>query len=334
MTAIVNRIVANAVTETDTPAAFSAALHAYQVRFLDVFGLATRTCREYTTDVGGLVTFLSEQIGLTRPAQVSRQHLTAYLAELRRRRFTTNTCRRKVAAIRSFFAFLEAHGAVTVNPAYRLLPPERDHHLPRVLSASECRKLAAACAGDPRAAAIIALLLDAGLRLSELACIRLGDMTLPQLGEESSSFAPGRLRVHGRGARARTVVLSERAANAVSAYLTARPPVATPRLLVTRFRRPMGPRAIQYLVDRYLSAAGITGASVHTLRHTCAARLVAQGLDLRDVQEALGHASLKTTSLYVHLAHELVDAELQANAPCASVPPTARATAPASAPAR
>ena len=97
----------------------------------------------------------------------------------------------------------------------------------------------------------------------------------------------------------------------VARYETRRCPNA---LFVTKYRQPMGPRAIQHLVGKYMREAGIKGASVHTLRHTFATHHVAKGTSLRTVQEVLGHADLKTTSIYVQLAQEAVKRELQENA--------------------
>jgi site-specific recombinase XerD len=85
-------------------------------------------------------------------------------------------------------------------------------------------------------------------------------------------------------------------------------------LFVTKFREPIGPRAIQRLVEKYLKEAGIRHASIHTLRHTFATHHVAKGTDLRTVQEALGHADLKTTSIYVSMAKEAMKRELQDHA--------------------
>ena len=93
-----------------------------------------------------------------------------------------------------------------------------------------------------------------------------------------------------------------------------RPEVDHEALFVTKFGKPMGPRAFQYTVKKHLKEAGIKGASVHTLRHTFATHHVARGTDLRTVQEALGHADLKTTSIYVQLAREVMKRELQEHA--------------------
>ena len=93
-----------------------------------------------------------------------------------------------------------------------------------------------------------------------------------------------------------------------------RPKVDTASLFVTKFKTPMSKRTIQYMVNKYLLEAGITGASVHTLRHTMATHHVAAGTDLKTIQQTLGHASLETTTLYVSLAKRAQREALQEHA--------------------
>jgi integrase/recombinase XerD len=83
---------------------------------------------------------------------------------------------------------------------------------------------------------------------------------------------------------------------------------------LTKFRLGIGPRSIERAVGKYLTEAGIAGASVHSLRHTFGTHAVRRGTQLRVVQEVLGHSSLKTTSIYVSLAREDMDRQLQENA--------------------
>ena len=92
------------------------------------------------------------------------------------------------------------------------------------------------------------------------------------------------------------------ARQALAAYLKIRIDVGYPALFLSQFKQPMSKRAIQQRVDKYLTEAGIEGASVHTLRHTMATHHVARGTDLKTVQETLGHASLATTTIYTQCA--------------------------------
>jgi len=173
--------------------------------------------------------------------------------------------------------------------------------------------LLVACAHETRDAAVIELLLQTGMRLSELSQVKLSDIDLPPtiISDEGSV---GSVRILGKGRKHRTVTLNWKACRSIKAYLEVRPKLAIPGLFVTKFGGALGSRGIQHLVKRYLDDAQILQASVHTLRHTFATHMVRKGTKLSVVQQALGHAFLDTTAIYVNLAREVMDSELQANA--------------------
>lgn len=118
----------------------------------------------------------------------------------------------------------------------------------------------------------------------------------------------------GKGRKDRTLPLNYKACKALRAYLKIRPRVEYDNLFISKFREPLGPRGVQEMVQEYLEEAGIQGASVHSLRHTFGTQHVAKGTSLRTVQEALGHKGLKTTSVYVSLAREVMNKEMQEHA--------------------
>ncbi len=292
---------------------FEEALEQYRELLLASRNLAPRTRREYTNDLLDLFAFLRSRHHLTTVAQVDRRHLESYLAELDARGFTGNTRRRKVASIRSFFLFLDDQAFVEFNPARKLIPPEREHLEPRVLTESEYKRLQLACAHETRDAAVIELLLQTGMRLSELSRVKQSDLDLPvKITREEGNV--GSVHIMGKGRKDRTVTLNWKACKAIKAYQQVRPRLDAPELFVTKFGQSLGPRGIQHLVSRYLDDAQILNASVHTLRHTFATHMVRKGTKLGVVQQALGHASLDTTAIYVNLAREVMDKELQANA--------------------
>jgi len=183
-----------------------------------------------------------------------------------------------------------------------------------VLTEGEYKRLLEAVRHETRDAALVEVLLQTGMRLSELARLRLSDVDLPaKINRDQGSV--GSVRIFGKGRKERTVTLNWKACKAIKAYLGIRPKVEEDeRLFLTKFGRGMGPRAIQYRVEKYLEEAAIQGASVHTLRHTFATHMVKKGTKLDVVRQALGHQDLKTTSIYVDLAREVMDKELQQNA--------------------
>lgn len=289
------------------------ALVEYRVSFLAARNLAPRTRREYSTDIQALITFLTDRCSLSSPIQVERKHLESYLAELDRRGLTGNTRRRKVASIRSLFAFLEDRGDLNHNPASKLIPPARERLQPRVLTEAEYKRLQLAVAHQVRDAAIIELLLQTGMRLSELARLTLNQIELPaKISREDGHV--GSVHIYGKGRKDRTVTLNWKACRAIKAYFAIRPRADDVRVFVSKFGGGLSARAIQNVVAKYLVEATISHASVHTLRHTFATHMVKKGTKLDVVRQALGHEDLKTTSIYVELAREVMDKELQANA--------------------
>ena len=294
-----------------TTAHLDRALKEFELVFMPSRNWAQKTRINYRNDVAELITFLEKQ-GKADPNRVHLQDLEAYMAELDRRGHAGTTRRRKSSSIKSFFGFLRQYGHITNNVAERLTLPAREHKEPRVLTTREYQALPRACSHDTRDAAIIELLLQTGIRLSELARLTLDDIDLPSRISRNPANT-GSLFVHGKGRKERTITLDYKACKALKAWLKVRPNVDSSRLFVSKFLEPMSPRAYEYVVKKYLKEAGIKGASVHTLRHTFATHHVAKGTSLRTVQEALGHADLKTTS-YVQLAREVMNKELQEHA--------------------
>lgn len=288
------------------------ALTHYETIYMPSRNWAQKTRVNYRSDIADLLRFLEGQ-GKKDPSRLDLQDLEAYMAELDRRDYAGTTRRRKTSSIKSFFGFLKQYGYVTNNVAERLTPPAREHREPSVLSKREYQALLRACSHDTRNAAIIELLLQTGIRLSELARLALDDIELPKRISRDPANT-GSVFVHGKGRKERTITLNYKACKALKAWLKIRPNVDTNSLFVSKFLESMSPRAYEYTVKKYLKEAGIKRASVHTLRHTFATHHVAKGTSLRTVQEALGHADLKTTSIYVQLARDVMNKELQEHA--------------------
>ena len=297
---------------TSVPQTLQGALELYQMVYMPSRNFSAKTRVNYGDDLEDLIAFLAQN-GKARLDQVSVSDLQAYLAELDRRGYAGTSRKRKTYSIKSLFRFLYDSGYLTEDIAKRLIPPHTGQKEPRVLSKAEYTALLRACAHHPRDSAIIEVLLQTGLRLSEIARLKLDDVELP--GKISPSpDTVGRLHVIGKGRKDRWIPLNYKACRALRTWLKARPDVDHDGLFVTKFRKPTGIRAIQHIVEKGLKEAGVKGASVHTLRHSFATHHVAQGTSLRTVQEMLGHADLKTTSIYVQLAQEVVRKDLQAHA--------------------
>jgi site-specific recombinase XerD len=282
----------------------------YNKIFLPSRNYAAKTRQHYGSDIHSFVTFQAS-LGHTEPSHLSLASLHHFLAELDRRGLTGVTRRRKTFALKSFFNFLELHGYIDKNIAEKLVLPEREEHTPRVLTENEYKRLQLAVANEPRDAAIIELVLQTGIRLSELSKVTINDLELPNKIIPDPDHT-GQLHIRqGKGRKDRTLSLNYKVCRALKYYLQVRPNASTPALFVSKFRTGISPRGYEWILGRYLKQANIEGASVHTLRHTFGTHMAKNGANLKTIQEMMGHADLKTTSIYVSLARNMMNKDVQ-----------------------
>jgi site-specific recombinase XerD len=249
--------------------------------------------------------------GLT-PRGLTRMDLLNYLAELAQQGYQASTRARKTIAIRRFFQFLAEGEMLAPNPFATVPSPRLEHHERRVLSEPEYRALRElARQVSARAWAIVEILLQAGLRASELCGLRLGDVTFARPGH------PGLILVRqGKGKKDRVVPLNSGAEQALRASLAGRDGLGprSPLFVSERRGRPLSRQGLGSLLGRLYTRLGIAGASVHTLRHTFATHSLRRGVSLLVVKEVLGHSSLVSTERYLHLLRETMCAELEKHA--------------------
>lgn len=195
------------------------ALAQYQQILLTARNLVPRTRQEYTRDLRELIDFLETRCFVFLARRVERNHLEHYLAELDHRGFNGNSRRRKYASARSFFGYLLQAELIERDPTQRLIPPAREHRRPRVLTESEYKRLQLAVAHEVRDAAIIELLLQTGMRRSELARLTLADIELPaKISREHGHVRA--VHILGKGRKDRTVTLNWRACRALGHSLS------------------------------------------------------------------------------------------------------------------
>jgi integrase/recombinase XerC len=227
--------------------------------------------------------------------------IRAFLASLYREKLRKVTVSRKIAALRSFYRYLLREGVVTVNPAELVQLPRCEKYIPVVLSADEILailqvKFAEDAAGC-RDRAMIELFYSAGIRLSELTGLNLGDIR----------FSEGLAKIRGKGRKERIVPVGMPALKAIETYLQKRPELRKKGtngdgqealFLSTRGAR-MNSRGVARVLEELVRKSGIgRKISPHALRHTFATHLLDAGADLRSIQEMLGHMSLSTTQKY------------------------------------
>lgn len=282
------------------------AVELYRQSYLGTKRFAARTRREYLTDLRQLCEYLEAQDVRTVQA-VTRSHLQGFLVHLDQLSLETATRRRKASVLRSFFGFLDETGARPGDPADELVPPDVEDRRVRYLTEDEYQRLRYAARHDPRDAAMIEVLLQTGMRLSDLAGLHLADLRLvPQ------SVCTARV---GSGRHRRIVRLNTKACEALRDYLRVRPVEAGDDLVFqTKFHHGIGARAIEDVINKYLRAAGIEDASVHDLRHTYAVHSLVRGVELSAVRDVLGYLSDRPMGIYRELAQLEMDRQLQENA--------------------
>lgn len=230
------------------------------------------------------------------------------------------TCARKISTIRIFFKYLTiTNPLLSENPAQNLETPKLNKRLPRYLTLEDSRKLLNASFNDEkdknkeRDFAIITLFLNCGMRLSELVGINISDI----------KFDDMKLTVIGKGNKERTIYLNKSCIDAINAYLKVRP--TNPKkdsknsdkaLFLSSYRQRISKRTVENVVDRELLNAGLdtTKYSTHKLRHTAATLMYKYGqVDIRALQELLGHESISTTEIYTHVDNDQVRSAVESN---------------------
>jgi integrase/recombinase XerC len=249
------------------------------------------TIGAYRTDLREFRQFLLEREGrVPAPAEITRPQVVAWGPKLHGMK--PLTIRRKYGCLSSFFSFLQDMGQCHSNPARRLPLPKVARNLPTVLSAEQVQSLLAA-AQTPDRRLLVLLLLSTGLRRSEAAAI-----TLDQVDLEHRQ-----LRVRGKGNKERMVPLTAEVVEAIQEYLAWRGPTRSNHLFISQmWGQPINGARIHRIVRALLERAGLAGQgmTVHKLRHTFATHLVRNGVDVKTVQELLGHNDLSTTAKYLH----------------------------------
>ncbi|MCL2680227.1 MAG: tyrosine recombinase [Coriobacteriia bacterium] len=242
------------------------------------------------------------------PLQVQYRQLRRFLAEQSAAQYARSTIARRLACLRSFFAFLQQEGVISSNPALLLQAPKLEKSLPNTLNEAEIDQILDAhdcsTAQGLRDSALLELLYASGGRVSEIAGLTLPDIKLDQ----------GIALLRGKGGKDRYVPLHQLAIDKLRNYLaTARPQLhilarsstaaTTDAVFLSTRGNALSDDAIRRIVSQSALRAGINRpVTPHSFRHSFATDLLNNGADLRSIQELLGHSNLSTTQIYTHLS--------------------------------
>ncbi len=275
------------------PALQDKPLDAIDIRDIDLTFLRTITL----TDIYGYMTYLSRE-------RVQRQH-----CENSDKGLSAASRARKLATIRSFFNYIcNKRHLLDDNPCKDVDTPKQRKSLPRYLTLNESLSLLEAVDGANRERdfCILTLFLNCGLRISEL------------IGLDITDIQDDALRVLGKGNKVRVVYLNQACKDALSRYLAVRRPITGKdrnALFLSGQNKRISRSMVHALVKKHLSAAGLDSEkySSHKLRHTAATLMLQNGVDVKAVQEVLGHEHLNTTEIYTHIDNEALRVAAKAN---------------------
>ncbi len=306
--------------------------------FLDytvtILNKSPNTIKEYNYDLATFLKFIKIHFGLTNEHDFSKiiindidintiKRITlddihafiSYLATNLRSKPATRA--RKVSSIRVFFKYLSSKAKlIETNPAQDLETPKLDRRMPKYLTLDDSKKLLSVAGNEDnrnsyRDYAITTLFLNCGMRLSELVNINIKDI----------KFDDCKMTVIGKGNKERTIYLNNACMRAIAEYLEVRPKEgikydSKDALFLSERRERISNRTVQYIIKNELRKAGLdtNKYSVHKLRHTAATLMYQYGnVDIRALQELLGHASISTTEIYTHVENEQVRNAVESN---------------------
>jgi len=257
-------------------------------------GRASATILAYSKDIEQLADFVAKS-NILNLDEVTKDHIDAFKADLAEKNYTTKSVSRKINSIKSFFSYIESQGLITENPSVGVSHPKYDIKPPRLLNKIEYRALRDTCREDLRMAAIVEILLQTGMRISELANLKISDVDshTHQITIRAYESHPERI-----------IPINQPAKEALDRYLAIRPKSANANIFITKTGNSFLIRNIRSNLDRYFHLAGIEKAKVNDLRHTFIAQQLTSGSPLVYISKLVGHKRLSTTEKYLEFISE------------------------------
>ncbi len=257
---------------------------------LEEKGRSPSTVLAYRADLEQLIAFLQEK-NKVLPEQTTATDLETFRDSLLSQKYTPKSVSRKLNAIKTFFRYLVSDKKISSNPSETVSHPKIEMSIPKFLSPIEYRALRDVVRDDIRVSAIIELILQTGLRISEVANLKSDNVKADSQKVEAYATQPER-----------TIPLNKPAREAIDSYLKIRPKSDSPYVFVSKNGKPLAVRNIRAAIDRYMQRAEIPGYSVNDLRTTFIVENLKAGVDLILLSQVVGHRRLSTTERYLELA--------------------------------
>lgn len=275
-------------------------------------GLSTNTCTHYAQDLAHLQLYVAEHLPQARPENITKEAIQGFLYE-RSKVLASSSQSRLISALRSYFHYLTHENIRDDNPMEWIDRPRNKRPLPDTLTLEEIDRMIAALGQEEesdlfdlnvqinRNRAIVETLYGCGLRVSELITLRISDLF----------FDEGFIRVQGKGSKQRLVPINESCIRCINTYRNGKRRQLTIQkgfediLFLNRRGRALTRAMVFTIIKQLAHEIGLQKTiSPHTLRHSFATHLLENGADLRAIQQMLGHESITTTEIYVHLDRE------------------------------
>ncbi len=260
------------------------------IKALEEKGRSPSTILAYRADLEQLIDFLQGKnkviTGDARPTDIE-----AFRDSLLAQKYTPKSASRKLNAVKTFFRWLVSEKLVATDSSVDVAHPKIEPSVPKFLSPIEYRALRDVVRGDDRIAAIVEIILQAGLRISEVAGLKLANISKGKVKIEAYATQPER-----------TIPFNKPAKDALDRYLKLRPKTDSPYVFVSKNGNPLAVRNIRAAIDRYMQKAEVPGYSVNDLRTTFVVENLKAGIDLILLSQVVGHKRLSTTERYLELA--------------------------------
>jgi len=260
------------------------------IESLESKGRSPSTILAYRADLEQLLEYLQKQ-NIVTVDQIKSTHIESFRDTLLVQKYTPKSVSRKLNAVKTFFRWMMSEKAIAFDSSKDVSHPKIEASVPEFLSPMEYRALRDVVRDDVRVAAIAELILQTGIRISEVANLKVANIDKTKLTVESYATQPER-----------NIPLNKPAKAALDRYVEVRPKSNSDFMFVSKNGKPLAVRNIRAAIDRYMQKAGIDKYSVNDLRTTFLIENLKAGVDLILLSHVMGHRRLSTTERYLELA--------------------------------
>lgn len=253
-------------------------------------GRSPATMLAYRSDLEQLLEYLTKN-SIATPNQAKSSDLDSFRDALLSQKFTPKSVSRKLNAVKTFFRWMVENSYLTTDLSKSVSHPKVKSSMPKFLTPIEYRALRDVVKFDARISAMIELILQSGLRISEVANIKMAHLTDSQIKIEGYATQPER-----------TIPINKPAKDALDKYLIDRPKIESEYIFISKTGKPLAVRNIRASVDRFIQKAELPKYSVNDLRTTFIVENIKNGVDLILISQVSGHKRLSTTERYLSLA--------------------------------